>query len=126
MIKIKKIPIIEAAKLARKHRLFVSGWSLGYEFEYIIKSQKFTGKSIKSYESCLAFDGDIPIGVCLKIYFRKNNKLMVFVRKSYRYNGIGHKLVNLMKDENSYGLTGIYKSNGKIWKLNNIKYKKIY
>ena len=54
----------------------------------------------------------------------KNNLLMVFVRKKYRYKGIGRKLVCLMKDKRSYGMEGIAEAEGKIYKLNGIKLKK--
>lgn len=114
-IRIKKLPILEAKKLAIKYRLYVPGWGLRWELSEINNS------NLKDYKILMVFDNKTPIGICLKRkYSSTSNQLMVFVRKQYRYNGIGRRLVNKIKDEHSYGDIGIKKSNGKIWKLNGI------
>lgn len=118
-ISIRKVPVSKAAELAIKNRLFVNGWRLRYILHDIIRFPDWRS----DFKACMAFVGDTPVGICLRINYKSNNQLMVFVKKLYRHNGIGKKLVCRLKDENSYGERGIRRSNGKIWKLNNIKYK---
>jgi len=112
---IKKLPLLTAAKIALKHRLYVSGWFLGETIRKIVKDNP---EWCKNYKMALYYYNKTPVGVCL----RTNNKLlMVFVRKSYRNKGIGRKLVKCMKTTGCYGCPGISKSEGKIWYLNGVR-----
>ena len=111
-IVIKKIHNVEkAADLALKNRLFVPGWQLGEILRNINRLK---------CEIALAFENETPIGICLKIYYEPENQLHVFVRKRCRKQGIGRRLISLLKDDKSYGEIGIKKSNGKIWELNGV------
>jgi Acetyltransferase (GNAT) domain len=115
---IKNMDLVEGCKIALKNRLFVNGWTLR-DFLWDIV---YSPKAFKKSKICLAYYNEIPIGVCLKIKHKNNDELMVFVRKRYRKNGIGRKLVSIMKTPKSYGNIGIEKSDGKIWKMNNVSY----
>ena len=118
-MRIEKVNTLKGAKLALSNRLFVNGWLLGYELTNITENVF----SSSNYEIWIAFKDAVPVGIGLKKQLMKANKLMVFVRKKYRNRGIGRKIVNLMKDDRSYGLVGIKKANGKIYKLNGIRLK---
>ena len=109
---IRRMKVEKAAEIALKNRLYVSGWLLG---EYL--------RSIKPERDdlLLYYVDERPVGVCFRRKYYKNSCLMVFVRKAYRYRGIGRKLVNKMKTNDCYGYIGREKGKGKIWKSNGIK-----
>lgn len=123
MIK-EELKIVEAAKIARKHRLFVSGWFLSHELWEISNGLKPS----HNYKICFYYQNNIPVGICLRKkrqykYGHSTYQLMVFVRKAYRHKGIGRSLVNFMKVPNCFGQIGIKDSKGKIWKMNGVEMK---
>lgn len=75
----------EAADIALKNRLYVSGWELSYLLKYIRERE-----NNDTYKISLAYKNNKPIGVCVKTF---NNYVQVFVRKEERRQGIGTTLV---------------------------------
>lgn len=82
------IGLMSNAALCIKHKLYVAGWNLSEDLTFI-------KNGIRLADKCLAIakDGETPIGVCLK----DRGFIQVFVRKSYRYQGIGSTLIERIK-----------------------------
>lgn len=97
----------ELADIALKHRLYVSGWRLTEILQDIRKGRLEANVAI-------AYDQGVPIGVSILLEEYRDNMdhIQVFVRKSYRRNGIGKKLVNrLCKQKgNVYAIYGVEQS----------------
>lgn len=83
------IELMNTAALCLKHKLYVSGWTLSNDLTLIKAGRTLVGRRI-----VLAKDGETPVGVCVKT---PSGFLQVFVRKSYRYQGIGSELIRLSK-----------------------------
>jgi hypothetical protein len=85
----------ENARLSRKHRLFVVGWTMGWDYNYIISADKTfpegTPSRYRKFCSTLLSE-DVPIASL--IYLGHNNCLKVFVRKKMRRLGIGSILTH--------------------------------
>lgn len=77
------------AALCLEHRLFVSGWSLSQEL-----CRLRNGNRLIRERMAVAFDGDAPVGVCIKT---RSGFVQVFVRKAYRYMGIGSELIRRVR-----------------------------
>jgi hypothetical protein len=75
----------EAADIALKNRLYVSGWRLSYSLRDIREKE-----NNDTYKISLAYKNDKPIGVCVKTFC---NHVQVFVRKEERRQKIGTTLV---------------------------------
>lgn len=101
----------EGVNIALKNRLFVSGWSLNGD----LKEAK---NCTENKKISIAFENNIPIGVA----FDDGTQIEAFVRKSKRRKGIGSKLVNLVKTENSKAGIGLKMGQSeKFWKKNNVE-----
>lgn len=97
MVSIQKYnDLTEGASLALKYRLFVNGWSLVHNLHWFKKH----GASLKKqYEHCqllIAFDGTEPIGILL---CDSVCSVSVFIRKSFRKQGIGSQLIDALRAE---------------------------
>tara|TARA_R110000744_G_C19371770_1_gene563124 strand:- start:8851 stop:9198 length:348 start_codon:yes stop_codon:yes gene_type:complete len=98
------------ANLALKHRLYSRpDWEMRPELEQTVEDGKST--------CTLYFKDGVPVGCAIRGW--SSNLIMVFVRKSYRKQGIGSKLVNRVKTGNSWGCSDS-PSNGKIFQYNGI------
>jgi hypothetical protein len=83
--------ILPLVKLARKHRLFVPGWTMSYTF----KQWNANPKRIQPmYQMVLAYYDSLPIGVAT--YTSDNNHAMVFVRKKHRRNKVGTTMMKMI------------------------------
>lgn len=83
---------IKNAGLALKHRLYVSGWQLSF----YLTSIKYNEKVAENYIVKLHYNTeDKPVGVIT--YDKKNEYIMIFVRKSERNKGIGTGLVQNLR-----------------------------
>lgn len=90
------------AKIAVKHKLYVSGWDLSYRFKDIIRS-KTPRKDIKL---SLVYIDDTPVAVA----YSSIRSAQAFCRKSERKKGYGSDAVKAIPDINTnyggYGLIG--------------------
>ena len=97
----------ELADIALKNRLYVSGWSLTEVLQDIRKGKQEAHVAI-------AYDGDTPIAVSIFMEKYRNgwDHVQVFVRKSYRRNGIGKRLVNRLckNKKNVFAIYGVDQS----------------
>lgn len=87
---------IGLAKEALQARLYVPGWDMNPTLHYIIN----TSNSI-NYGVAVAYMDSVPVGVAI-VKTSWNGVVYVFVRKKYRCNGVGRKLVNALIS-NYYG-----------------------
>lgn len=72
-------------------RLYVPGWQLWRELDYIRQSEQ-SDNCVMSV--AVAYMDDVPVGVCLSEKWKNRAPtLMTFVRKKHRRLGIGTKLV---------------------------------
>lgn len=94
----KKDRIQELCQEALSARLFVNGW---YLRQILIPECKHTKKKIS-----VAYDDDKPIGVAILINYYNQELVMTFVRKVYRRQGIGSRLVKLLKANNPLAFIG--------------------
>jgi GNAT superfamily N-acetyltransferase len=88
MCAIVELPPSEAADIALKHRLYVSGWCFSSWFKTYKKEPE---KARSRVRTLLAYEDDTPAGVL--VHNKEHNCISVFVRKSMRRRGIGTKLV---------------------------------
>lgn len=72
------------SNIALKYKLYVSGWLLSHELQYIRDNPK-------NNIVLLSYKNNEPVGVIL---LNSKNQIMIFVRKQYRNCGIGSKLMN--------------------------------
>lgn len=97
---ITNIPAQEAAKIALRSRLYVSGWGLSGQLVKITKGY------VPDAKVALCEKGGKYVGVAInKVNGCWNTA--VFVRKSERRKGIGSKLLEHVKTTNSYAGYGI-------------------
>ena len=92
----------EKARIAISNRLFVNNWSL-HDDLINIRDGNY------EYDIELYYDHHKPIGI---IVYSRRSIIGIFVRKKYRRQGIGTKLVNFVKskystiEEASWGIYG--------------------
>lgn len=102
--------IKEAADLARKHRLFVSGWCLNSDLKKVGHQDKIS----------IAYNNGVPIGVALLV--EKHNDLQCFVRKKERRKGVGTILVGSIKKQDCSAGLGLKKGQSKaFWESAGVK-----
>lgn len=91
----------EKASLALKHKLYVSGWELSHQ----LKSAR---KYPEEYEIKLEYVDGTPVGVCL--LYKCDGEISIFVKKAFRLQGIGRKLVDSFGDKIKSASWGIHGS----------------
>ena len=99
-------------KIALYARLFVNGWALNSIMHTILRGGH-RGSIV-----ALAWLDEAPVGVAVST---TNGVLQVFVRKKYRRQGIGSKLVNAVKREKDVADEGI-KGSGVFWDSVGVEY----
>ena len=105
----------EAAAIALKNRLYVSGWGLSSQLSLISKGKMPDAKVVLCEK-----DGKC-VGVAVRISKGKYWNTAVFVRKSERRQGIGSKLLSNVKTDDSiagYGIEGCQN----FWDKNNVSW----
>ena len=113
---ITNLPAQEAADIALKNRLYVSGWGLIWTLKQVRDN---------NMNACVALcekDGRY-VGVSIRIRGRGKShwNIAVFVRKAERNKGIGTKLVGAIKDDTcsaGYGVVG----SENFWDKNNVSW----
>ena len=102
--------IVEYVRLASSYRLFVPGWMLSFIYREWVQEPEVI---LPNDKIVLAFDSHKPIGaaVCCNQY---KPEVMLFVRKAYRRQGIGTKMVKMIthdleRFEYGYGNIGSLK-----------------
>lgn len=93
----------ELAKIAISNRLYVNGWQMRLEYEYIIHGEKDIGIDI-------LFIDNIPVATC--IIKLKDDFINVFVRKKYRKKQYGQKIVAQTLKKYNKGINEVYGSLG--------------
>lgn len=83
------------AKLALKHRLFVSGWNINTDLHFILKNND---EDNDQFRIALVFKDDNPVCIALL----EGSKLQVFCRKSERFKGYGTKAAYSITEVNRY------------------------
>ncbi len=100
--------VSEAADIVLKNRLYVSGWLMSG----LMKKLRESSSEFSDVEIVLAFDEQIPVGVCVHYskedFMRhKYSRIQAFVRKQYRRNGIGSKMVRRVKKTRPFAYHGV-------------------
>lgn len=86
----KNVDVREAARIALNAKLFVPGWCLREDLNWLC----YPEHASENFIIVLAFNklGN-PIGICSF----NHNQISVFVKRDYRRIGIGSKLISLIK-----------------------------
>lgn len=116
----KKNALAKGAKIALKHRLYVSGWQLSGNLVKLVKNPE----KYLCYEIAICFKDEIPVAICLYVkstYTWSSGNLQCFCKKTERRNGYASKCINeIMKTKEDpctaeYGIDGsrtFWSSNG--------------
>ena len=94
----------EKAIIALKNRLYVSGWQMSHELIRIRENN--------DCEIHLEYVGGNPVGVGL---VTSHGNLQIFVKKSYRRQGVGRKIAKTLYRRGLYSVYGIVGSR-EFWK----------
>lgn len=85
----------QLARLAIKHRLYVSGWSMRGDYKQIVEGTSMEEENI---QLALALFNDLPVG-CVLI---REDCVQCFVRKKYRLRGVGSALMHGLQKPNGW------------------------
>jgi len=93
---IKHLPTKQAADIALKSRLYVSGWTLSGMLK-TLRSDDTLGYCIVAFNR----ETDQAVGVCVHLHEENYDGVEngVFVKKQYRNNGIGTMLTIAMSEQ---------------------------
>lgn len=90
----------QKAALALSNRLFINSWTLREDLMWAVEHPR-------QYTIELEFVNKRPVGVAL--LDKRDGLVSIFVRKKYRRNGVGTKLINKLKNsikKAGYGIVG--------------------
>jgi len=93
---IKTLPTKQAADIALKSRLYVSGWTLSRMLK-TVRADDSTGYCILAFNQ----ETDQAVGVCVHLHEENEDEVIngVFVKKQYRNKGIGTMLAITMSEK---------------------------